>query len=100
MDIHIGKDSEDHQMGTKLKNCQEGIATVVIAVAAYWFIQNYPDTATFLTPAERSFIHQRLAADSDATHDERFTWSNVLSALKDPKCWLYGIGFHTMSLPL
>ncbi|KAH8174892.1 major facilitator superfamily protein [Sarocladium implicatum] len=78
----------------------EGIATVVIAVAAYWFISNYPDTAKFLTPAERTFIHQRLSADSDATHDERFTWGNVLSALKDPKCWLYGIGFHTMSLPL
>ncbi|KAK0385487.1 hypothetical protein NLU13_6667 [Sarocladium strictum] len=78
----------------------EGIATVVIAGAAYWFIQNYPDTATFLTPVERKFIHDRLAADSDATHDERFTWANVLSALKDPKCWLYGVGFHTMSLPL
>lgn len=78
----------------------EGIATVVIAFGAYWFIQNYPDTASFLTPEERVFIQKRLAADSDATHDERFTWANVLSAVKDPKCWLYGIGFHTMSLPL
>ncbi|KAI9166550.1 putative transporter -like protein [Paramyrothecium foliicola] len=78
----------------------EGIATVVIAVAAYWFIQNYPDTAKFLSDVERRFIHARLAADSDATHDERFTWANVLSAVKDVKCWLYGLGFHTMSLPL
>jgi hypothetical protein len=78
----------------------EGIATVIIAIAAYWFIQNYPGTAKFISPAERRFIHQRLASDSDATHDERFTWGNVLEALKDVKCWLYGIGFHTMSLPL
>lgn len=78
----------------------EGIATVVIAIGAYWFIQNYPDTANFISPAERLFIHNRLAADSDATHDERFTWGNVLEAIKDPKCWLYGVGFHTMSLPL
>ncbi|EQB49751.1 putative transporter [Colletotrichum aenigma] len=78
----------------------EGIATVVIAVAAYWFIQNYPDTAQFVSDKERRFIRARLAADSDATHDERFTWAYVLDALKDPKCWLYGLGFHTMSLPL
>ncbi|KAG9252848.1 major facilitator superfamily domain-containing protein [Emericellopsis atlantica] len=78
----------------------EGIATVVVAFGAYWFVQNYPDTAKFITPAERKFIHARLAADSDATIDERFTWGNALEAIKDPKCWLYGLGFHTMSLPL
>lgn len=79
---------------------QEGIATVVVALAAYWFIYNYPDTAEFLSDKERVFIRSRLAADSDATRDERFTWGNVARALRDPKCWLYGLSFHTMSLPL
>ncbi|KAL6850596.1 hypothetical protein ACO1O0_007720 [Amphichorda felina] len=79
---------------------QEGIATVLVAIGAYWFVQNYPSTANFITPTERRFIHARLAADSDATIDERFTWANVVAALKDVKCWLYGFGFHTMSLPL
>ncbi|KAK6208511.1 major facilitator superfamily transporter [Colletotrichum tabaci] len=78
----------------------EGIATVVIAIGAYWFIQNYPDTAKFVSDKERRFIRARLAADSDATHNEKFTWGNVMDAIKDPKCWLYGLGFHTMSLPL
>ncbi|EXF83960.1 major facilitator superfamily transporter [Colletotrichum fioriniae PJ7] len=78
----------------------EGIATVVIAVGAYWFIQNYPDTAKFVSEQERRFIRARLASDSDATHNEKFSWSNVMDAIKDPKCWLYGLGFHTMSLPL
>ncbi|KAJ0163020.1 putative transporter [Colletotrichum tanaceti] len=79
---------------------QEGIATVIIAIGAYWFIQNYPDTARFVSDKERLFIRARLAADSDATHDEKFTWGNVMDAIRDPKCWLYGLGFHTMSLPL
>jgi len=79
---------------------KEGLATVVVAVAAYWFIYNYPETAEFLSEKERSFIRSRLAADSDATHDERFTWGNVTKALRDPKCGLYGFGFHAMSLPL
>ncbi|KAI8653872.1 MFS domain-containing protein [Fusarium sp. Ph1] len=78
----------------------EGIATVVVAVAAYWFIENYPDTSNFLTKAERTFIHERLAADSDAIRQEQFSWVAVREALRDPSCWLYGLGFHTMSLPL
>ncbi|PNY23956.1 Uncharacterized protein TCAP_06103 [Tolypocladium capitatum] len=78
----------------------EGIATVLVAVAAFWFIENYPSTATFLTPPERRLIHARLAADSDALHDESFSWSSVLDALRDPSCWLYCLGFHTLSLPL
>ncbi|CVL05609.1 hypothetical protein FPRO06_13536 [Fusarium proliferatum] len=53
----------------------EGIATVVVAVAAYWFIENYPDTSKFLTKSERSFIHERLHADSDAIREEKFSWA-------------------------
>lgn len=79
---------------------QEGIATVLIGALAYFFIANYPNTAKFLNDNERKFIRARLAADSDATHDEKFTWGAVVEAIKDPKCWLYGLGFHSMSLPL
>ncbi|KAF5664819.1 tartrate transporter [Fusarium heterosporum] len=78
----------------------EGIATVLVAFAAYWFIENYPDTSKFLSKSERSFIHERLHADSDAIREEKFTWAAVREAFKDPSCWLYGLGFHTMSLPL
>lgn len=78
----------------------EGLATILVAAGAYFFVYNYPDTAGFLTETERAVIHARLSADSDCTHDERFTWANVMRAIKDPKCWLYGFAFHTMSLPL
>ncbi|KAH7156090.1 major facilitator superfamily domain-containing protein [Dactylonectria macrodidyma] len=78
----------------------EGIATVLVAIAAYWFIENYPSTSRFLNKAERQFIQTRLAADCDSTHDEQFSWDAVVQALRDPNCWLYGLGFHTMSLPL
>ncbi|PON22105.1 hypothetical protein TGAM01_v208979 [Trichoderma gamsii] len=53
----------------------EGIATVIIATAAYWFIENYPDNAKFLTKAERQLIKTRLAADSDAMMKEDFNWA-------------------------
>jgi len=72
----------------------------VISVASYFFIHNYPSTAPFLSDAERSFIHARLKNSSDATNTEAFSWAGVRAGLKDCKCWLYGLGFHTLSLPL
>ncbi|KAH7390305.1 MFS nicotinic acid transporter-like protein [Cadophora sp. MPI-SDFR-AT-0126] len=78
----------------------EGLLTVVVAVGAYFFIHNYPSTAKFLSEPERAFINARLKSSSDATNDEKFSWVNVHAALADYKCWLYGMGFHTMSLPL
>ncbi|KAH8799712.1 MFS nicotinic acid transporter-like protein [Xylogone sp. PMI_703] len=78
----------------------EGLVTVVISVISYFFIHNYPRTAPFITEAERSLIQDRLKEDTDATNEEKFSWSNVAAAITDYKCWLYSLGFHTMSLPL
>ncbi|KAL1617979.1 hypothetical protein SLS54_007512 [Diplodia seriata] len=78
----------------------EGLLTIVVSLLAYLFIANYPSTASFLTPAERTHTTTRLAADSDATAAEPFSWPLVLHSLRDPKCWLYGLAFHTLSLPL
>ncbi|KAL6703668.1 hypothetical protein ACN47E_009442 [Coniothyrium glycines] len=78
----------------------EGILTCVIAVGAYWFISNYPATVSWLNQEEKAFVQARLKADSDATHDEVFRWADVIESAKDIKVWLYGLCFHTMSLPL
>ncbi|KAI4232164.1 MAG: hypothetical protein L6R40_007479 [Gallowayella cf. fulva] len=78
----------------------EGLLTIVVSIAAYFFIYNYPATATFLTDEERARVLARLKASNDATRDEAFSWKNVSLAVKDPKVWLYCLGFHTMSLPL
>lgn len=72
----------------------------MVSVTAYTFVYNYPSTAEFLTEEERTYIQARLKEDNDSTQDESFTWSAVLDAFKDPKVWLYCLGFHTMSLPL
>lgn len=84
----------------QLTTVKEGLLTIVVGVIAYWFISNYPDTVSWLSNKERAFIKARLKADSDATNDEAFSWDAVLNGCKDPKVWLYGLGFHTMSLPL
>ena len=79
---------------------KEGLMTVVASIASYFFIYNYPSTASFITPKERVYIVTRLKEDGDASRDEKFTWAGVRQALKDPKIYLYGLCFHTMSLPV
>ena len=79
---------------------KEGLLTVVVSAASYFFINNYADTAKFLTDDEREFVQERLKLDSDATQDEQLSWGNVKKAFTDVKCWLYALGFHTLSLPL
>lgn len=78
----------------------EGILTCIVSPIAYFFISDYPASAKFLSEEERTFVQARLASNSDATRNETFTWANVSKALSDPKVWLYGLGFHTMALPL
>lgn len=78
----------------------EGLLTIVLAFAGYWYIADWPAKAKFVTEDERALLTARLKADSDATAHEGFTWGNVLDAMKDPKVWLYGACFHTLSLPL
>jgi hypothetical protein len=74
--------------------------TVVVSAVSYFFIYDYPDTASFLKEDERDFIQQRLKLDSDATQHEKLDWVNVKKAFADIKCWLYALGFHSLSLPL
>ncbi|KAK6580303.1 hypothetical protein PZA11_007325 [Diplocarpon coronariae] len=78
----------------------ESLLTVVVVIDAYSFIDNYPSTAHFLGTPERTFIHARLATSSDAANEEASDRANVRAALADYRCWLYGFGFHTMSLSL
>ncbi|OJK04670.1 hypothetical protein ASPACDRAFT_1877896 [Aspergillus aculeatus ATCC 16872] len=78
----------------------EGFLTILTSLAAYFWVFNYPSSAEFLTDQERSYIQHRLKHDSDATRHETFSWNAVGHAFRDPKVWLYGLAFHTLSLPL
>ena len=79
---------------------KEGMLTVIVSVAAYFFVYNYPADARFLTPKEKECVLARLKGDSDAARDEKFAWAGVIRALKDPKVWLFCLCFHTVNLPI
>lgn len=78
----------------------EGILTVVVSLFAYFIVPTWPHTAKFLDDDERSRLLERLKADSDAGHDERFKWYYVRQAVSDHLVWGYAFLFHGFSFVL
>ncbi|KAG8931893.1 hypothetical protein FRC02_001978 [Tulasnella sp. 418] len=77
----------------------EGILTVIVAIIAYFTMHDYPQTARFLTEAERRHVVERLRVDHGdlATHvDKRFFWQAIL----DYKSYLYVIMYMGILIPL
>ncbi|KAF8269706.1 MFS general substrate transporter [Lactarius quietus] len=72
----------------------EGLTTVVAGVASFFIIQDFPDTARFLSEAERAMVIRRLQDDGQfSAGGEKFKLQNIISSLKDRKTWL-GIGMN------
>lgn len=77
----------------------EGILTVVVAVASFWVMYDYPQTAKFLSPAEKAVIHARLTKDNSGCSQEfkmRYCWD----AFSDWKVWCSAIMFHGSLCPV
>ncbi|KAI9440614.1 MFS general substrate transporter [Lactarius indigo] len=72
----------------------EGLATVVAGAASFFIIQDFPDTARFLSEAERSAVIRRLQDDDQfSAAGEKYKLRNVISSLTDWKTWL-AIGIY------
>ena len=67
----------------------EGLLTVIAGAASFWIIQDFPDTATFLTEEERTFVVRRLQADSQhSAAGEDLRWHYIWRSLLDWKTWV------------
>ncbi|RHZ54286.1 hypothetical protein Glove_428g67 [Diversispora epigaea] len=65
----------------------DGLITILIALLAYFFISDYPETAKFLTNNERTLAIKRLKYDAGSGHLTHFEKEYVLAAIKDWKVW-------------
>jgi len=75
----------------------EGIATLLVASTAYWVINDYPETAKFLTQEEKDEVHRRLKLDRTSLADE-FNTKYFFHAIKDWKIYIHmliTIGIYT-----
>lgn len=79
----------------------EGLATILIGVASFWMVQDFPADANFLSPDDRKRALRRLAADRQASagHEE-FQMVYFWESVKDWKTYLYAIIYMGSDMPL
>ncbi|KAH7391855.1 major facilitator superfamily domain-containing protein [Pyrenochaeta sp. MPI-SDFR-AT-0127] len=70
----------------------EGLATIVVGIASYWMVHDFPAEATFLTPDDRARVLRRLRDDqqSSAAHED-FKATYFWQSVKDWKTLLFAI---------
>ena len=67
----------------------EGLATFLAGAASFWIIQDFPDTAKFLTEAERTVVIRRLQVDDQfSAAGENFKVRYIFKSLADWKTWI------------
>ncbi|KAF2017964.1 MFS general substrate transporter [Aaosphaeria arxii CBS 175.79] len=79
----------------------EGLMTVFVGFFCWWMVNDFPDTARFLTPDEKLRALRRLRADNQASAEkEKLNRRYVFSALKDWKTWGYAVCYMGCLCPL
>ena len=67
----------------------EGLATVLAGVVSFFIIQDFPDTAKFLSEAERTVVIRRLQGDDQfSAAGENLRWKYIFQSLLDWKTWV------------
>ena len=67
----------------------EGLITVLAGFASFWIIQDFPDTAKFLTEKERTFVIRRLQGDDQfSAAGEHLRMKYVWQSVLDWKTWI------------
>ena len=82
------------------------MATVLIGIASFWMVHDFPDQAKFLSDKERALVYQRLSDDKQASAEhENFVWKHLWASLRDWKTYtsslIYmgcGAGLYAFSL--
>ncbi|PCH39068.1 MFS general substrate transporter [Wolfiporia cocos MD-104 SS10] len=77
----------------------EGLLTAVVAIAAYFYMQDYPDSATFLSPEEREWLVETLKQDT-AGSSRTLKLKFLLQALRDPHAYLLAAMDFVVVVPL
>merc|ERR1711939_153098 len=66
----------------------EGLLTFVVAIVAFFYMNDYPQTAKFLSETEKKEISRRLEEDRSSLADEYGT-KYFMHAIKDWKIWVH-----------
>ncbi|KAF9141207.1 hypothetical protein BGX30_005266 [Mortierella sp. GBA39] len=66
---------------------------------AFVYLPNFPETSTFLTPAEQTLTIKRLAVDAGPGDESHFSWVQFWAAFKDWKVHMYMLIVFLQGIP-
>ncbi|KAJ7061515.1 MFS general substrate transporter [Mycena amicta] len=79
----------------------EGLVTILAGILSLWLVQDFPETAKFLTEEERTVVIRRLQGDDlFSAGGENLKWKNVLASFKDWKTWVNMVQLMGCDMPL
>ncbi|KAI0970136.1 major facilitator superfamily domain-containing protein [Xylaria arbuscula] len=67
----------------------EGIATIIIGLAIWFLLPDFPETASWLTDKEKAFVQARLPENAPRASEQNFDIKEIWSSLKDKRLWLF-----------
>ncbi|KAJ4328721.1 hypothetical protein N0V84_000720 [Fusarium piperis] len=67
----------------------EGIFTIILGIIVYLVLPDFPNTARWMSQAEKDFIQARLPINAPRAAEKDFDWKEFWQTLKDPKLWLF-----------
>ncbi|KAI2464571.1 putative pantothenate transporter [Annulohypoxylon bovei var. microspora] len=67
----------------------EAIATIILGVAVWFLLPDFPQTSSWLTDKEKAFIQARLPANAPRAAEQDFKLGEIISSLKDKRLWLF-----------
>ncbi|KAI0702372.1 MFS transporter [Cerioporus squamosus] len=76
----------------------EGAPSCAGAVLVWFFFPDYPETVSWLSPAERELAVERLKGVASLGH-QRITWAEAKTTLRDYRLYVHYLIYITISVP-
>jgi MFS family permease len=73
----------------------EGAPALLLAVVAYFYLQDYPEDATWLTAAEKSRLAANLDQGGRGAHGR--TGGGLAACLRDPRVYLFSFPYFALT---
>lgn len=81
----------------------EGLAPIAVSLCLYFILPDKPETASFLTKAEREFVINRIALYTGSGHGrvtnaDKMEWKPIKAAFSEWKIWAAIVPFWACSI--
>lgn len=74
----------------------EGIPSCASALLVFFFLPDYPETATWLSPTEKELVKERLRVEGSKGESASMTWNDAKETLTDWRLYAH-YAVHTLS---